>query len=124
MRLCRSISWLKRVQQMGREPNGQAETSILNSSSFGSASMLFMPETPTNFSAARKKTEMGEAEKYFRNLLNFGRDAKGRIYNVIEGNISRQIISLTGNRFVWANFWKYHHDIHKKLYHRLPIRNS
>ena len=123
VRLRRSISWLRRAQQMGSESKGTGRDLDTQFIFLWISFNALYARDPHDFFSGKKKTEMGEARRYFRNLLNFGCDAKDSIYNVIEGNISRQIISLTKNRFVWANFWKYHHDIHKKLNHRLPIRN-
>ena len=123
VRLRRSISWLKRAQQMGKESKGTGRDLDTQFIFLWISFNALYARDPHDFFSGKKKTEMGEARRYFRNLLNFGRDAKCRIYNIIEGNISGQIISLTDNRFVWANFWSYHHDIHKKLKHCRPIKN-
>ena len=132
VRLRRSISWLGRAQQIGRDSRGtgknlDAQLIFL----WISFNALYARDPHESLSGrkngkrviGKKKSEMVEAQRYFGNLMNFGHDAKSRIYNVIEGDIKKQIIWLTSNRFVWANFWKYHHDVYKNFDYPCPTEN-
>ena len=132
VRLRRSISWLKRAQQMGKESKGTGRDLdtqfIFLWISFNALYARDPHETLSGWKngewvTGKRISEMDWVKKYFGNLLKFDRDAKSRIYNVIDDHIKKQIISLTDNRFVWADFWKCHHDIHRKLDHRCPIKN-
>ena len=89
VRLRRSISWLRRAQQMRMESKGTGRDLDTQFIFLWISFNALYARDPHELLGGKKKTEMGDAQKYFGNLLNFGHDAKGRIYKVIKGNIEK-----------------------------------
>lgn len=130
LHLRRSISWLDRAQQMEKD-NKKTDKDLAPQFIFLWIGFnALYGRDPHQFFGREKKLldpkerqEERKFRKYFDNLFEHSEDTKERIYKVINNDISKQVISLSENIFVWPDFWKYHHDIQKTEKH-LPMKGD
>ena len=129
MRIRRANSWLDIAQQMEKD---EKETDkdlapqciflwIAFNALYGRDPHRFLsgqPRRGNEWIEGDRQSEKKEFENYFQYLLNSG-NAEYRIYKIITGNLSKNIISLSKNKFVKENFWNSHHDIFKKIRWRM-----
>ena len=123
LHLRRSISWLERAQQMEKNKKDTDKDLapqfiflwIAFNALYGRDPHRFLRGGKRRSPHIRRRTEQRaekkEFETYFYNLLNSGNDAKYLIDNIINSNISEEIISLSDNIFVGENFWNSKMDI-------------
>lgn len=110
IRVRRAVSWLERTKQMQEEDvegtNKDLDTQFV---------FLWIGFNALYARDPREHIEDGPEqqrrvfEKYFRNLLKFNKETRGRVYGVLENSIAREVSRLLKNKFVAANFWNYYH---------------
>ena len=123
LRLRRAISWLKGAQQMEEDVKKDDKNLSTQFMFLWVSFNALYARDPQETLIGKFRREETEFRKYFRNLLEFGEDAKTRIYNAVDSNILSEVMSLTKYRFVRPEFWKRHHDIHKIKKH-LPLKKE
>ena len=115
LRLRRAISWLDRAEEEKRTTKKLDACFVFFWIAFNALYGRVSDSRPKD---ETRISEQKAFEKYFDDLAKLGDTAQNLICKIVENSIHREIERLLDNRFVFPDFWNYHHYGDQKTWER------